>query len=71
MVLTIARQADTDTVTSDRTAITGYCVYALSMDTATYTALSDRKHLDRLLEWAGPAKDFHGLLLFDESHKVW
>eukprot|EP00953_Heterococcus_sp_UTEX-ZZ885_P023079 12713-Heterococcus_DN1.PRE.2 len=36
---------------------------------ATYTALSDRKHLDRLLEWAGPAKDFHGLLLFDESHK--
>eukprot|EP00953_Heterococcus_sp_UTEX-ZZ885_P002998 2149-Heterococcus_DN1.PRE.1 len=69
MMLTIARQADTDTVTYVRTAFTGYCVYALSMATATYTALSDRKHLDRLLEWAGPAKDFHGLLLFDESHK--
>jgi hypothetical protein len=69
-VLRIVLWLGIGTVTYDHTAATGHCACAPSLHAATYTALSDRKHLERLLKWAGPAKDFYGLLLFDESHKV-
>jgi hypothetical protein len=54
----------------DCTAVNVLFVFALLTHVATFTALAYKLQLDRLLKWAGPAKDFHGLLLFDESHKV-